>query len=155
MDLGSSRRESKDRCVKPGTFRLRPGGCLGNPDAKDHSVDSKRASGAKQHGVGRTEATGLESRQMGSARPETKGAFRLCHAALTSQVAHSSPECAREFFRAVHFVLFVREGERYVTDAERSPAASARRGEGAELDETACRAADGIKPYINSQGMLL
>ena len=87
---------------------------------------------------------------------EMKGTFRLRYAAIESHTTHHVSECARDFFRAVVLLqVYAREGERYVTAAKRSPASLADRGEGAELDETARRAADGIKTYIDSQGVLL
>ena len=153
MEWGSVSRESKDRCAGSGTFRswlCRRG--PGNPNAKDHPVDSKRAGSAQQHGEGRTEAAGFETRQMRPACLEMNGTFRLRHPALKTQAAHDAPECARAFFRAVRLQVFAREGESCVADAKRSPASSANCGQRAELYEPALRAADGIKAGIRIHG---
>jgi hypothetical protein len=157
MEWGSVSRESKDRCAGSGTFRswlCRRG--PGNPNAKDDPVDSKRAGSAQQHGEGRTEAAGFETRQMRPACLEMNGTFRLRHPALKTQAAHDAPECARAFFRTVLVVqVSRREGESCVTDAKRSPAPLADRGEGAELYQTACGAADGINANIRIHEVLL
>ena len=87
---------------------------------------------------------------MGSACLETLGTLDLCHAALETQAAHHGPESTRDLFRVG--LQVVRHGEGCVTDAKRSPASLTGRGEAAELHETACRAADGIKAGIRIQG---
>ena len=80
--------------------------------------------------------------------------FLLCHAALASQVAQHLPEGARALFRVV-LRAPVREVERSVPDAKRSPASLAGRREGTELDKTACCAANGIKVGIRIHEVLL
>jgi hypothetical protein len=93
---------------------------------------------------------------MGPACLEKNGAFCLSHSTTESNAAHHAPECASEFLGAVLFLENFRgEGESCITDSKRSLAALADRGEGAELHETAKRTADGIKAYIDSQGVLL
>ena len=157
MEWGSVSRESKDRCAGSGTFRswlCRRG--PGNPNAKDDPVDSERASGAQQNGEGRAETAGFETGQMRPACLEMNGTFRLRHSALETQATHYAPESARACFRTVLVVqVSRREGESCVTDAKRSPASLADRGEGAELYETACCAADGIKANIRIHEVLL
>lgn len=157
MDSDSSSTESSDGCARPGTF----GSCVrrvcsGKPDAKDHPVNSERASGAQQHGEGRTETAGFETRQMRPACLEMNGTFRLRHPPLETQATHDAPESARACFRTVLFVqVSRREGESCVPDAKRSSASLADRGEGRELYETACGAADGIKANIRIHEVLL
>ena len=87
---------------------------------------------------------------------EKNGAFCLSHSTTESNAAHHAPECASEFLSAVLLLQKFRgKDESCITDSKRSPAALADRGEGAELYETAKRAADGIKANIDSQGVLL